>query len=365
MIPIAKPIIGDAERKAVLDVLNSGMLVQGPKVKEFEERFAAYCGAKHAVAMSNGTAALHTALCGAGVKPGDEVITTPFTFVATANAVLMSGARGVFAAVDEDTFNINTAEVERKLTPKTAALLPVDLYGLPADYAELKALIMHHNHNIKIVADSCQAIGAHYDGEPVGSLGDVSAFSLYATKNIMCGEGGVVTTNNDAYAEYMRKFRHHGQNTQYSYDFLGYNYRLTDLQAAIAVEQLKNADAWTKKRKENAKLMSELLADVYGITLPVVPAHSTHVFHQYTLRVRNGRNKLAAYLTEHGVGCKVFYPTPLHLEAHLRADYKPGDFPVAEKLCGQVLSVPIHPLVTLEDVAVIAKTVKEGMKRIL
>ncbi|HLD34129.1 MAG TPA: DegT/DnrJ/EryC1/StrS family aminotransferase, partial [Candidatus Nanoarchaeia archaeon] len=297
------------------------------------------------------------------VKPGDDVITSPFTFVATANAILMAGARVVFADVDEETFTIDPVHVERKITDKTKALLPVDLYGLPADYAELKALIMHHNHAIKIIADACQAVGAQYDGELVGSIADVSAFSLYATKNIMCGEGGIVTTNNDAYAEHMRKFRHHGQNTQYSYEFLGYNYRMTDLHAAIAIEQLKNADAWTKKRQHNARLMSELLAGVSGITLPVVPAHSTHVFHQYTIRVRSGRDKLAAYLTEHGVGCKVFYPTPLHLEAHLRAGYNNGDFPVAERLCSEVLSIPIHPLVTEDDVRFIAKAVKEGMKR--
>jgi len=360
MIRIAQPIIGDGEKKAVLDVLNSGMIVQGSKVKELEEKFALLCRTKHAVAVSNGTAALHAAVCSVGVKPGDEVITTPFTFVATANSIQMAGARVVFADVNEETFTIDPVDVDRKINARTTAIMPVDLYGLPADYASLKRIAKS---DLRIIADACQAVGADHHGERVGSLGDVSAFSLYATKNIMCGEGGMVTTNSDAVADFIRKFRHHGQHPdkQYNYEMLGYNYRLTDLQAAIAIEQLKHFDDWTARRRENAALMTELLSGVHGITLPVVPHGLSHVFHQYTIRVASGRDKLAEFLTSKGVGCKVFYPMPLHHVRHLAGR---GDFPVAEKLCTQVLSLPIHPLVTSADVEYIAKMVKEGMKYI-
>jgi perosamine synthetase len=357
MIPIAKPIIGDEEIEAVVAVLRSGMIVQGAKVKELEEKFAQLCGVKHAVAVSNGTAALHTALHCAGVGEGDEVITTPFTFVATANAILMCGATPVFADIGED-FLLNPVEVERKITEKTKAILPVDLYGMPADYDTLQVLA--ERHGLKIIADACQSVNASYRGKKVGGLADVSCFSLYATKNIMCGEGGMITTDDDEVAEQARRFRHHGQQTygKYSYIELGYNYRMTDIAAALALVQLGKINEITEKRQQNALLLSVGLEGVAGIVLPRVVKSLSHTFHQFTLRCEK-RDELAAHLKQQGVGCKVFYPAALHVEPHLKKlGYKKGDFPVAEKACNDVLSIPVHPLVSEKDVEKIVSAVR-------
>ena len=359
MIPIAKPMVGEEEKKAVMAVLDSGMLVQGPKVKELEEKFAAFCGVKHSIAVSNGTAALHCALKSIGIVQGDEVITTPFTFVASANAILMCGAVPVFADIDEKTFNVSPAEVEKKITKKTKAILAVDLYGLPADYNQLNAIAKKHG--IRVVADACQSIGAELDGKKTGSLADVTAFSLYATKNIMCGEGGMLTTNNDAIADFARKFRHHGQKEQYSYEFLGYNYRMTDMSAAIAFCQLEKVNKITEQRNKNASILSKLLTGT-DITLPFNPQNAKHAFHQYTIRANN-RDALHEHLHAASIDSRIFYPQPLHRAHHFTfLGHKLGDFPAAEKACASVLSVPIHPQVTREQLQFIAEKIKNGIQ---
>ena len=356
MIPIAKPFIGEEEKRAVLDVLSSGMLVQGPKVQQLEKSFAAYCGVKHAVAVSNGTAALHASLRALGIGQGDEVITTPFTFVASANAILMAGATPVFADIDEKTFNISPIEVEKKITKKTKAILAVDLYGLPADYIKLKETAAKHK--LKLVADACQSIGAELNGKKTGSLADVTAFSLYATKNIMCGEGGIITTNDDTIAEFAKKFRHHGQKEQYSYEFLGYNYRMTDIAAAIALCQLARIHHWTEQRNKNAEMLTKLLQNT-NVQLPFTPQHAKHAFHQYTIKTAR-RDHLHNYLHAAGIDSRIFYPQPLHLSPHFAfLKHKKGDFPVAESACASVLSLPIHPLVTEEQLRFIAATMRE------
>ena len=239
MIPISKPLIEDEEINAVVDVLKSGMLAQGPKVEEIENQFKALCGTKHAIATSNGTTALHAAVRALGISDGDEVITVPFTFVATANPVLMEGGKIVFVDVRDDDFNIDPSKIEEKITDKTKAIIPVDLYGQPYDYEAVKKIA--GKHGLKILEDACQAIGATRNGKTTGQLGDIAAFSLYATKNIATGEGGMITTDSDEMAESVKLFRHHGQSESQRYEYieLGHNYRLTDLAAAIGVEQMK------------------------------------------------------------------------------------------------------------------------------
>lgn len=363
MIPIAQPSMNEEERDAVLEVLASGALAQGPRVKALEETFARFCGTSYAVAIVNGTAALHTALYALDIQEGDEVITTPFTFVATANAILMQQARLVFADITEDDFNLDPLSVAQKITPRTKAILPVDLYGQPYRVQEINALAKQHG--AVIVEDACQAIGATYKNKKTGALGDVGVFSLYATKNIMCGEGGMLVTDNKEAAERAKRFRHHGQdeNKRYEYGDLGYNYRMTDLAAAIALVQLKKADSLNEKRRANAQRLNEGLSSLPGIITPTVRENNTHVFHQYTIRITPAcpvtRDALANHLKSKEIGCGVYYPKPLHLHPHfMRLGFKPGDFPVAERMAQEVLALPVHPGVTQDNIDYIIKTIQ-------
>ena len=363
MIPIAKPFVGEEEINAVADVIRSGMIAQGPKVREFEEKFAKFCGTKYSLAVNSGTAALHTALSVSGVKQGDEVITTPFTFISTANTILMQGAKPVFVDVGED-YNINPNLIEKAITKKTKAIIPVDLYGQLCDYDRIDEIAK--NNNLIIIEDSCQAVDAEYEGKKAGSFGDMGVFSFYATKNITCGEGGAITTNNENYAENVKQFRQHGKSkmTAYEYTNLGYNYRMTDICAAILLEQLKKIDIITKKRIENAEYLSKGLGKIKGIKLPVVKEGNKHVFHQYTIKVEDDfklkRDELVEHLNKKGIGCNVYYPKPLDLCEHFKKlGYKEGDFPVAEKLSKQVLSLPVHPHLTKEQLNQIINAISE------
>lgn len=365
MISIAQPIIEVEEKEAVMKVLDSGMLAQGPKVAELEEAFAKACGTKYAMACNSGTAALHLALHAAGVGPGDEVITVPFSFIATINPILMQGAKPVLVDIEPDSFNINVSFVEAVITDKTKAIIPVDLYGQPYDYAPLKEIAARHD--LKIIEDACQAVGASYGTKKAGALGDLGCFSLYATKNIVSGEGGVVTTGNQDYVERMKSFRQHGMsamNGGYEYTELGFNYRMSDLQAAIAVEQLKKAGKFNQARQKNARLLDEGLSAVPGIITPVLKDGRTHVYHQYTIRVSDrfglSRDQLAEKLRAAGVGCGVYYPKPLHAYRHIaELGYKLGDFPEAEKAAREVLSLPVHPRLSPEDISTIVSLIAE------
>lgn len=359
MIPISKPLLGDGEKKAVMEVLDSGMLAQGSKVKEFEEKFSAFCGAKFGIAVNSGTAAIHAALYAAGVKKGDEVITSPFTFVASANPIIMQGARPVFADIKEDTYNIDPDEIKKKITTKTKAIIVVDLYGQVYDYEKIREIA--EKHNLKIIEDACQAVGAELNGKKAGTFGDLGCFSFYATKNMMTGEGGMITTNNEEYVELCKRFRHHGQSekTRYEYYDLGYNYRMMDLQAAIGLEQLKKINDFTNKRIENARKLSNGLSRIKQIKVPFVMQGAKHVFHQYTIRAER-RDELMVYLKEKGVGCGVYYPKPLHLHPFfMKLGYKEGDFPAAEKASKEVLSLPVHPTLTDEDIRKIIEMIGE------
>ena len=363
MIPIAKPFVGEEEVNAVANVIRSGMIAQGTKVREFEEKFAKLCGTKYSLAVNSGTAALHTALSVSGVKQRDEVITTPFTFISTANTILMQGAKPVFVDVGED-YNINPNLIEKAITKKTKAIIPVDLYGQLCDYDRIDEIAK--NNNLIIIEDSCQAVDAEYEGKKAGSFGDMGVFSFYATKNITCGEGGAITTNNENYAENVKQFRQHGKSkmTAYEYTNLGYNYRMTDICAAILLEQLKKIDIITKKRIENAEYLSKGLGKIKGIKLPVVKEGNKHVFHQYTIKVEDDfklkRDELVEHLNKKGIGCNVYYPKPLDLCEHFKKlGYKEGDFPVAEKLSKQVLSLPVHPHLTKEQLNQIINAISE------
>jgi len=364
MIPISRPSIGNEEVKAVADVLKSGTIAQGPKVREFESLFAKFIGAENAVAVNSGTAALHCALYAAGIKPGDEVITTPFSFVATANSILMQGAKPVFADIEEGSCNINVKNIEEKITKKTKAVIAVDLYGHPYDYEGMKKIA--ERHSLQIIEDACQAIGAECNGRKCGTLGDIGTFSFYATKNITTAEGGMLTTGSDEFAELARRFRHHGQSekTRYEYFDLGFNYRMTDINAAIGVEQLKKIEGWNRKRAENAAYLSKRLGKIKGIKVPVVKEGCIHAFHQYTIKVEEGfklkREQLIEHLGRKGIGTGIYYPKPLHLFSHLRGfGYSQGDFPVAEKISQQVLSLPVHPGLSKDDLGHIADAFAE------
>jgi len=362
MITIAAPIIGKEETDAVNEVLRSGMLAQGPKVAELEQAFADYCGTKYGLALNSGTAAIHAALHAAGVGAGDEVITTPFSFIATINPVLMQGATPVLVDIDESTYNIDPALVKNAITPKTKAIIAVDLYGQPADWDELRAIA--DEHNIVLIEDACQAIGAEYKGRKAGSLADIACFSLYATKNVMCGEGGAITTDNEEYVTAIKSFRQHGMVAPYEYEGLGFNYRLTDLQAAIAVEQLKKVDAFTAARQKNAAALNQGLKDTPDIVIPTVADDRTHVYHQYTIRLTGGHDRAALinFLRSKDVGCGVYYPKGLHTYPHIaKLGYNQGDFPIAEQVASTVLSLPAPPGVTESDVQTITAAVIEGL----
>ena len=360
MISSAKPMIGAEEKKAVLDVLDSGMLVQGPKVKEFEAKFAEYTGRKYAVALNSGTAGLHTALYTLGLKPLDEVITTPFTFAATANSILMCNARLIFADIEEDTFNINPEEVRKRITKKTKAVIAVDLYGQTYDFDGLKKVIMDNSENIKIIEDACQSLGAESDKRKAGTLGDIGVFSLYATKNITSVEGGMIVTDNEEYCRKARMFRNHGQDAaRYEYLDVGYNYRMCDLLASIGVEQMKKLHHFIKKRRENAEYLTDNLAGIKHITLPSSRKGNLHSYNQFTIRVdKRYRGALFEHLKSNGINAGIYYPTPLHLNPSFRIrGFKRGDFPVAEKAAEEVLSLPIHPALTPEELDKIVKTI--------
>jgi perosamine synthetase len=353
VVNIASPIIEDEEISAVNAVLTSGLVAQGPKVKELEDDFAAYCGTKFAVAFNSGTAAIHAALYGLGIGPGDEVIAPPFSFIATANPILIQGATVRFVDIEPATFNMDVTKVEAAITPRTKAIVVVDLYGQPHDHDELQQIAAAHN--IPIIEDACQAIGANYKNHKAGSLGVAGCFSLYATKNIMSAEGGVMTTDDEHLATKARQFRQHGMSAPYEYADYGYNYRSTDILAAIGVEQLKKVDRFSSARQHNAEMLNRALAGVRGIITPPVAPDRTHVYHQYTLRITPEygvtRLELIELLKAGGIGSGIYYPKPLHAYAHIaKGGYKLGDFPEAERAATEVLSLPIHPRVTADDI---------------
>lgn len=358
-IPIADPEVGNAELKGVIDVLESGQLAAGDAVTEFEDRFADYCGTEYAVATTNGTTALHTALTAVGVGAGDTVVTTPFSFVATANTIRFAGAEPVFADIDPETFNLDPDAVEaiiRERDGDVDAIMPVHLYGLPAEMDRLREIAAEYD--VPLVEDAAQAHGAEYHGETAGSMGDAACFSFYPTKNMMAGEGGMITTNDEDVADAARRFINHGRSKAgYEHVDVGHNFRMTNLCAAIGVAQMDRIRGFNEARRENAAYLTEHLADTPAVT-PTEPEGLRHVYHQYTIRVGN-RDELIEQLDDHGVGAGIYYPNPIHkLEAY--DDYTgPTDLDVAETVAQQALSLPVHPNLTQEDLDTIVDVMHE------
>ena len=361
-IAIADPEMGDAEIDAVVDVLESGRLTDGPEVRAFESEFAAYSDAEYGVATSNGTTALHTALEAVGVGAGDRVVTTPFSFVATGNAIRFTGATPVFGDVDPETYNLTPESVEAHLRDGDAdAILAVHLFGLPADVGALSDLA--DEYDVPLVEDAAQAHGATYDGRRVGALGDAAAFSFYPTKNMTTGEGGMVTTTDEDVADAAKRFVNHGRaDTGHGYEHveLGHNYRLTDMAAAIGRRQLERLPDYTERRRENAARYDELFADSAFVT-PVEPDGREHVYHQYTVRCAN-RDAVSDALAERGVGSAVYYPTPIHRQPAFEGVTPDADAPVSETVADQVLSLPVHPNVTPDDVDRIARLLADEIE---
>jgi perosamine synthetase len=357
MIPIAKPLIGEEEKRAVLEVLDSGILAQGPRVAAFEKAFAEMVGVKFAVATSSGTTALHVALLAHGIGPGDEVITTPFTFIASANSILYAGARPVFVDIEPKTFNIDPGRIEAAITPRTKAIMPVHLFGLAADMDPLMEIV--RKHNLVVIEDACQSHGAEYKGKKVGSFG-TGCFSLYPTKNMTSGEGGMITTDNDAIAEKCKVIRQHGMRRRYYHDELGFNFRMTDLHAAVGLAQLHKLERFNQARIANAQYLDSHLR---GVIPPVVPVGCRHVYHQYTVRVPNGkRDALLDHLSKQQIGTGVYYPVPVHQQTfyteQLGYDVR---LPVSEQAAAEVLSLPIHPALSQQDLETIVQAVSQFM----
>jgi dTDP-4-amino-4,6-dideoxygalactose transaminase len=357
-IPVAAPQIGEEERNAVLAVLESGQLAQGPVVEAFESEFAAWCGARHAVAVNSGTAALHLLLLAHGIKEGDEVITTPFTFVASANTALFVGARPVFVDIETDTFCLDPDRVEAAITSKTRAIVPVDLYGQAAQIPELREIA--ERHGLVLIEDACQAHGAAIGARKAGALGVSASFSFYPTKNMTTAEGGMVTTDDPDIAAKVGVLRQHGASQRYHHDVLGYNFRLTDIAAAIGRAQLAKLDRFNEIRRRNASVLDEGLAGIAGVVTPRERRGYTHVYHQYTVRVEHDRDSFQARLHEHGVGSAVHYAVPVHRQPlYVELGYGDVSMPASEAAASQVLSLPVHPGVTESDLDRIIDSVRK------
>lgn len=347
-VPLVAPHLGEAEIAAVTAVLLSGQLAGGPEVAAFEREFAARAGVAHAVAVNSGTAANHAALEAFGVGEGDEVLVTPFTFAASATPILMQHAVPRFVDIEARTFNLDPAPAAAACNGRTRAAVLVDLFGCPF---EPRGVALLRGRGVRVLEDACQAVGARRNGHTAGSLGDAGSFSFYATKNIMTGEGGMLVTDDADTAERARRFRHHGQGAQYEYLTLGYNYRMTDITAAIGRVQLARLDAFSAARRANAAFYDAALGDIEGVVVPFVPAGVEHAYHQYSLlvdpaRTPSGadRDAVRAALAARAVASGIYYPKPLHLHPLFAAyGYGPGDFPVAERISKQILALPIGP----------------------
>jgi dTDP-4-amino-4,6-dideoxygalactose transaminase len=356
MIPAAKPIIGDEERAAVDRVLRSGMIAQGPEVAAFEREFAdAVVGGRTTVAVNSGTAGLHLGLLAAGVGPGDEVIVPSFTFAATANSVALAGATPVFADIEPDYFGISSTAVEAVVTARTIGIMPVHLYGHPADLTSLTTVA--EKYGLRLFEDAAQAHGATWRGAPVGSFGVFAMFSLYPTKNMTSVEGGMVVCETEGIARQLRLLRNQGMDRKYDNEVIGFNARMTDVHAAIGRVQLAKLPAWTERRQANARFLDQNLD---GVKIPPVADGATHVYHQYTIRVAEDRDGFANALAgEHGVGTGVYYPIPNH---RLPSFGLVLDLPETEKAAAEVLSLPVHPSLSDDDLDRIATAVNTVAK---
>lgn len=356
-IPIARPIIGQEEIKAVEEVLKSGMLAQGEAVKSFEDEFAAYLGVKNAIAVNNGTVALDLAIKALDLEPGSEIITPAFTFIATANCALYQGLRPVFADVDEKTFNIDPDDMQERITPRTKAVIGVHLYGQPFQISAVQEICQ--DRSIALVEDCAQAHGAEWKGKKVGSFG-TGCFSFYPTKNMTTGEGGMITTDDDALAARLRLLRSHGDSGKYNHISLGYNYRMMNLQGALGLVQLRRLEEFTARRIANAGYLNDQIKAT-GISTPFQMDGVRHVYHQYVVRVEDelhaSRERLMEYLQAKGVGSAVHYPKAVYQQPFYKdLGYTDVSCPVAEDVSRRVMSLPVHPALSAEELQYISET---------
>ncbi|MDG6258122.1 MAG: DegT/DnrJ/EryC1/StrS family aminotransferase [Methanomicrobiaceae archaeon] len=360
MIPIANPWIDSEEVCEVQRVLESGMLAQGAVVTQFERDFADYCGVEHAIATNSGTAALHAALLAAGIGAGDEVIVPSFTFFATASAVSMCGARPVFADIDADTFNISPDAIADRITPRTKAVIGVHLFGQPFDIAPVQELCA--DHDLVLIEDCAQAHGARYKGRKVGGFGKIGCFSFYPTKNMTTGEGGMITTDDAGIAERARRLVNHGQSEKYLHTELGYNYRMTNISAAIGSVQLRKLDRMNDLRRRHARHFSQTISRT-DLRLPWCDPQAFHVYHQFVLTVTDefpmSRDDFGTRLQIKGIGTAVHYPIPVHQQPLYRTAGDGPCCPVAETCAQRVLSIPVHPQITDTDCEYISRTINE------
>lgn len=354
MIPLSKPIITQDDIDAVNEVLRSGKLAQGNKVAEFETAFADYIGTDFAIAVNSGTAALQIALQAHGIKSGDEVITTPFSFIATANAILYNNAKPVFVDIDIDTYCIDSDLIQESITDNTKAILPVHIYGHPAD---IKAIMdIAYDYDLVVIEDACQSHGAEYKNKKVGSFG-TGAFSFYPTKNMTTGEGGMITTNEPEIYERARMIRNHGSEYKNVHELLGYNFRMTDIEAALGLSQLSRLDDYNNQRIENAQYLSTGLNRIEEIVLPITKPQCKHVFNQYTIRFEYYpdmtfcKNDFSDNEIEYGV----YYPKPIYKQEIYSKNY---NFNTSQHVCNTVLSIPVHPSLSKHDMDLIINTIK-------
>jgi dTDP-4-amino-4,6-dideoxygalactose transaminase len=359
VIPITRPDLGPDEAAAVAEVLASGMLAQGRRVGELEERWADYVGARHAVAVSNGTVALMAIVAGLGIGPGDEVITVGHTFNATVGSILAAGATPVFVDIEPDTYLIDADLIEALVTPRTRAIMPVHLFGLVADMDAIGSIA--DRHGLAIIEDAAQAHGATFKGRRAGSFGP-AAFSLYATKNMTTGEGGLITTDDDRLADWLRLYRHQGQRERYRHEILGTNIRLTEIAAAIGLVQLAKLDRNNVRRQALAHRYDDLLAEL-PVGRPVTPAGRVHVFHQYTIDVGAARDAIVAYLHQAGIGAGIYYPIPVHRQPYVVERGITADLPVTDHVAAVTLSLPMYPGLAETEQETVVRALQDALER--
>ena len=364
-IPLSyKEVLADVE-KNINEVIESGYFILGPVVEELEQKIATYCEAKYAVGVSSGTDALLISLMAAGIKEDDEVITTPFTFFATAGSISRLGAKPVFVDIEPDTFNIDTKQIEENITRKTRAILPVHLYGQCVDMDPV--LDLAQKNNLVVIEDAAQTIGSEYKGRRAGSMGDYGCFSFFPTKNLGgFGDGGMVTMNSEELYEQVKILRVHGSHPKYYHKMIGGNFRLDAIQAAVVLAKLKYLDKWTKKRRANAQTYTRLFKEMGmtdSLTLPseVIPHH---VYNQYVIRVKDKRDELRSFLGENNISTEIYYPLPLHLQdCYLSLGYKKGNLPESEKAADETIALPIFPELTTDQLEYVVATITHFLKK--
>lgn len=340
---------------AIHDVINSTQFIQGPAVKAFEKNVEKYLGVKHAIGCASGTDALQIAMMAVDIKPGDEILTTPFTFVATTETIALLGARPVYVDIDPETFNIDVSKIEEKITPKTKAIIPVHLYGQPCDMDPIMKIA--EKHNLYVIEDAAQALGSVYKGKMICTIGHIGCISFYPSKNLGAfGDAGMVVTNDDALAEKLRMIIAHGSKRKYYHEILGVNSRLDSIQAAILDVKLKYLNNYCDARNKAASIYNRHFNGIFKT--PYIMPEVKHIFHQYSIRVKN-RDKMMEFLKENGIPSMIYYPVPLHLQDAYKYDYKPGDYPVSEEIAADIISLPMHTELDEEQIEFIASKVIE------